>query len=177
MAVVYLDIRTFLRWQVAVQAVGCADTQHVESDRVRKVHLETERNRVLVTEYRRVDGLEAHMFDRYVRPFVDNTRFGWNRIGRVCAPLLELRILLDGFRSEEAHGTHVVERCRLDLRWFQAGAGVPEYDQVFVVNRDWTEETGLGIADRLEFTRLEFIPKNIGDTGVERAAEEIPAVG
>jgi hypothetical protein len=78
--------------------------------------------------------------------------------------------------AQEGDRTDVGNRRRGNAGRHEAGAGVPEHQQLIAAERDRPEKPGIGIADGLDRTARKLVAKDVGDTRQLGAAVEITAV-
>ncbi len=97
-------------------------------------------------------------------------------LSRPGTPIFEFRVFLDCLGAQEGYCGKVLQGLSLYPGGNQALARVVENNEILLIQRDRPKVSCFTIADRFEFTGLEFEAENIGNTRVIGAAEQEAAV-
>jgi hypothetical protein len=166
-----LEVEPLVRGQRRVGSVRGGEAQAVQKERVREVEAEAYRAVVPVALEHRVDGLDADALEAAVVALLDLMLLEVDIGRRAHIPLLDDGVLLDDLVAEEGDRGHVLERLGVDDSRHEPVTGVAKDDQRAVLERNRPEETGLGVAHRLDLVRRQLVAEDVGGAGELGAAE------
>ena len=163
--------------QLVVRAVAGREVQVVEADRVAEAREGAEGHRVLVALDDRNQRFKRHLALRMVGRIATDAGLVIHLARRARAPQLHDGVRRGDRLAEEADRTEVFGGLGLDGRRHEPLGRVVKDEQPLVVEQHRPEKADFRVAQCLEFFRGEFVPVDVGHSGVIRAAVQVAAVG